>query len=579
MSPPTHHAYEFGRFRLDPQERLLRYDGRPLTLTPKAYDVLLALVRHPGRVLDKEELMRMVWPDSVVEEGNLAVTIFMLRRVLAEAPDGGSYIETVPRRGYRFVAPVIDRPPAEPTAPEGAEALKSIAVLPFQALGPDDRDEYLGLGMADALITRLSSLSQIRVRPTSVARQYGGGLDAQTAGRQLKVDAVLEGSIRRSGDRIRVSVQLVSVRSMEPLWAEKFDEEFTDIFAVEDSISERVATALLLRLTGEERKRLTKRPTENTEAYQLCLKGRYFFSKETEDGVKKGVEYLQQAIDIDPAYALAYAWMADSYCWLSHFYSRPREAMPKAKDAASQALALDASLAEAHTALALVRMWYDWDFPGAEAAFQQALAINPNYAVARLWYAFFLTAMGRQAEGIREIKLAHALDPLSLFVNSGVGFPFYYSRQYGPAREQAERLIEMEPHFWTGHWLLGLVCVELGEFDTASAALQKAITLSGGGAEMIAALGHGYAVAGKRQQAHRVLAELTQLADHRYVSPYHVAAIYAGLGDHQAALDRLGQAYQDRSEWLVWLKVDPRVDPLRDDLGFRQLLERVGLGS
>jgi tetratricopeptide (TPR) repeat protein len=430
------------------------------------------------------------------------------------------------------------------------------------------------------LITRLGNLKRLTVRPTSAVLKYAGrDTGALQIGRELGVESVLEGSLRRAGEKIRVTVQLVSVRDQKPLWAERFDEPFTDLFAVEDAISEKVAAALTLQITGEELKQLTRHYTANTEAYNLCLKGRFFFSKETEEGVKKGLEYLYQAIEIDPEYGLAHAWMADCYCWLSHFYVRPRDAMPKAQAAARRALAIDATLAEAHTSLALVLMWYEWDFAEAEREFLKALEMNPRYAVARLWYAFFLTAMGRQTEAVREVERARELDPLSLFINSGAGFPYYYLRAYEPALAQAERLIEMEPYFWTGHWLRGAVKATLGHYGEAIAALEKAITFSGGGAEMIAALAHVYAVAGRTTEARDLLTELRNKRSDRYVSPYHLAAVYTGLAEIDQALACLEQAYEDRSEWLVWLAVDPRIDGLRREPRFADLLVRVGLAA
>jgi TolB-like protein/tetratricopeptide (TPR) repeat protein len=582
MSERARHVYEFGPFRLDAAERSLVRAGRAVTLTPKAFDLLVAMIENRGRLLEKEDLIKKVWPDSFVEEGNLAVTVFMLRKALGDGPDEIQYIETVPRRGYRFVADVRERPQNE-AASEAEQvpqprALRSIAVLPFKPLSPDGSDEYLGRGMADGLITRLGNISQITVRPTSAVLKYAGrDLDALTTGFELGVESVLEGSIRRSGERIRVTVQMVSVRDRKPLWADKFDEQFTDIFAVEDSITERVAAALTLRLTGEELRQMTRHYTENTEAYNLCLKGRFFFSKETEDGVKKGIEYLRQAIEIDPEYALAHAWIADCYCWLSHFYMPPKEVMPKAKEAARRATQIDDSLAEGHTSLALVSMWYDWNFAESERAFKRAIEINPKYAAARLWHSFFLTAMGHTQEAMSEITLAHELDPLSLFINSGVGFPLYYSRQYSLAIERAEKLIEMEPYLWTVYWLHGIACVETKEFDRARDSLQKAIAFSAGGAEMIAALGHAYARAGQAEDARNVLEQLKNMSRQRYVSPYHVATIHAGLGQNDQAIARLEEAYLDRSEWLVWLAVDPKMDPLRQDHRFQNLLSRVGI--
>jgi TolB-like protein/Flp pilus assembly protein TadD len=576
MSRPTAQFYEFDSFRVDVAGHTLLHNGKPVALTPKVFDLLVTLIRQRDRAVSKEELMNTLWPDVAVEENNLSVNISALRRALGSSANS---IETLPRYGYRFVAQVREGNAANagPPAETGATP-KSIAVLPFKALSPDGSDAHLGLGMTDTLITRLSNLSQVIVRPTSAVLRYAAAeQDPVAAGRELNVEAVLEGSLRRAGERIRVTVQLVSVAEQRPLWASKFDEHFTDIFAVEDSISERVAAALTLQLSAAERRLLTKRPTTNAEAYQLCLKGRYLFSHQTEEGVRRAIEYYQRALEQDSGYALAYSWLADAYCWLSHFYVPPKEAMPKASVAALRALELDETLAEAHTARALVQLWYEWDFPAAEREFKRALTLNPNYAVARLWYSFLLTALGRFDEGTREATLALTMEPLSNFINSGAGFPFFHARHYDHALEQASKMIELEPNSWVGHWLLGEVNLALGKFAEAIAALQKAVAMSAGGAEMVALLGYAYAAAGECGQARRVLADLQESSARRYVSPYYIAAIYTGLGETERAFECLEQAYEDRSEWLVWAKVEPRLDVLRADPRFAELLRRVGL--
>jgi len=648
--------YEFGPFRLDPTKRRLLRDGAPVTIQPKALELLLALIERRQQVLGKDELMNLLWPDAIVEESNLTVSMSVLRKALGEQAQEHRYIVTVPGRGYRFVAEVrpvlrdaaegeaelivqksakvslveeeeeqsegmmeaahaltaasahpLTRPRrvwlavallavliagatvwwktklrgAEPAAPAGA--IKSIAVLPFKPLSPDRSDEYLGLGMADTLITRLSNLRQVSVRPTSVVRKYTAQeRDPMAVGRELQVEAVLEGSIRRAGERVRVTVQMVSVGNGTPLWAEKFDEQFTDIFTLEDSISEKVAEALRLKLAGAERKLLTKRYTQNAEAYQAYLKGRYFWDQRTPEGIQKGVGYFEQAIDKDPSYALAYAGLADAYS-LFGFGSQggglsPGEAFPKARAAAMQALAIDDTLAEAHAALALVRMRYDWDWSGAEKEAQRAIELNPDYATAREYYAGYLIAQGRQDEAIAEIKRAQELDPLSLRLNAVLGLYFYYTRQSDAAVEQLRRTIEMDPHFLMAHFFLGLAYEQKGMYEQAIAELHQAITPAGGSPETIAAgLGHVYAASGKREQAQQVLAELLELRKRRYVSPYNIAKVYTGLGEKEHAFAWWQKASEERSYGLIFAKVDPVFDSLRSDPRFTDLLRRVGL--
>ena len=375
--------YEFGSFRLDgPARRLLR-DGHSVALTAKAFEALLALVENGGRLVAKDELMRRLWPDTVVEEANLTQTIFVLRKVLRERPGEHNYIATIPRRGYQFVAQVREVPIDDSAATGGSSdapsvtigadperrapaPARSVAVLPFTSLTPQDRNEYIGLGMADALITRLGNLHQIIVRPTSAVRPYAGmGRDAIAVGRELAVDAVLEGAVQRAGERIRVSVQLIGVQTAAPMWGERFDEQFTDIFEVEDSISERIAGSLIANLSREEKQRLTKRYTESPVAYECYLKGRFHWNRRTDDDLRKAIAHFQGAVEHDPGYALAYAGLADCYTLLAsagYDAEPPREALTKARRAATKALNLDQDLAEAQTSLALVKFRMDWNW-------------------------------------------------------------------------------------------------------------------------------------------------------------------------------------------------------------------------
>jgi DNA-binding winged helix-turn-helix (wHTH) protein/TolB-like protein/Tfp pilus assembly protein PilF len=662
MSQQTKRLFEFGAFRLDAQERLLLRDGDLVPLTPKAFDMLLALVENSGRLLGKQELMQRLWPDSFVEEGSLAQNISLLRRALGESSEGQKFIETVPRRGYRFVASVkggcdvadfaegkhsepkiavkeeeeleisegdaesaqvgktrkviepsgeankmaygilkqkqkqavliaslalavivstllyflILRKPEQPTG----RALKSIAVLPFKSLGADDADEYLGVGIAETLTTRLSSLQLLAVRPSSAVLKYA---DSQTetaiAGQELKVDSVLEGSIQRLGERLRVTVRLVSVSDVSLLWADHFDESFTDIFRVEDSISTKVAAALALKLSSDEQRRLIKRYTENAEAYQYYLKGRFFWNKRTGEGFKLGIAQFQQAVETDPGYALAYAGLADSYTGLTFYnFAAPNETMPKAKEAAMNALAIDNTLAEAHAALAHVKVNYDWEWSDAEKEFRLSIELKPDYATAHQWYAIhYLTPTGRFEEAIQEMKRALDLEPTSLVMNTFLGATLYVAGRYDDAIEQCRKTIQMDSNFAVAHWHLGLAYEQKGMFDEAIAELQKAINLSGNSPLMIAALGHAYAKGGKRNEANRILDELQELSAVRYVSSYELAAMYVALGDREQAFQRLETAYKERSFHLINLKVRPDFAPLQSDPRFHDLERRIGL--
>jgi DNA-binding winged helix-turn-helix (wHTH) protein/tetratricopeptide (TPR) repeat protein len=414
MTKPEKDSYEFGPFRLDAGERRLLRDENPVSLAPKVFDTLLALIENAARLVSKEELINRLWPNTFVEEATLARNISDLRRALGESSGEAKYIETVPKSGYRFIAEVrrvhshdstviVERRTLSRVVVEEdlEPEVRSIAILPFQQMGSSGADEYLGLGMADALITRLSNIRQIAVRPTSAVMKYGGASDdPAVAGRALKVEAVLAGAIQRSAERVRVTVQLISVSSETPLWAQKFDERFTDIFTVEDLISEQVARALMLRLSGEERRLLTRRPTEISEAYELYLKGRYHWNKRRADGMERSIDCFLDAIALDPFYALAYAGLADSYTLLGDVgftAIQPKEAFSRAKVAAIKALEIDESLAEAHASLAHLHMhFYEW--PDAHQAFERSIALNPNYAFARQLWAFYLAFKGQLPE-------------------------------------------------------------------------------------------------------------------------------------------------------------------------------------
>ncbi len=587
MSVARRRLYEFSDFRLDALKRVLLREEVPVPLPPKVFDLLLILVESNNQELRKSDLMDRLWPDSYVEESNLTQSIFLLRRALGQRHGENRFIVTIPGRGYRFVEEVR-RIGAEKPDSDSSEVLnhqptetlptpKSIAVLPFRLLGTATEEIYLGLGMADALINRLSHLKQIVVRPTSAIVNYTDpGLDPLVTGRELGVDSLLTGQIQRVSEGIRVTVQLVRIRDGSVVWAEKFDEHFTGIFAVQDSISEQVAAALALKLSGEEQMRVTRHRTEHPEAYQAYLKGRYYSTKWTESGWRKGIQYFHQAIEADPDYAPAYAGLAEAYYIVSNLYLPPREAIPKAKDAAMKALAVDDSLAEAHTSMALVRAFYDWDWVEAEKEFRRAIEMTANNASARLWFGRYLATMGRFEESIAELNQAQQLDPLSPSVNAELSRTFLYSRQYDRAIAQLQETLDLDPDFWPAHLFLGWAYEQKGLFTEAIAILRNASTLDGN-PRTLASLGHAYAVAGQKGLAQKVLRDLIELSNVGYVSPYYIAGIHLGLREKDLTFTWLEKAYEDRSEWLVWLKVDPRFDSLRQDPRLADLLRRVGL--
>jgi DNA-binding winged helix-turn-helix (wHTH) protein/TolB-like protein/TolA-binding protein len=624
MSEPARHIYNFGPFELDILARRLTRAGEPLALTPKALDLLVILVEHRGRLLAKDELMRWLWPDTFVEEANLTQYIFTLRKQLGEQPGGRAYIETVSRRGYRFVAEVNEvREPASAEQPEvertipgrvrdvgarGAVAMllvvvavagvawfngrrsttpgdppagKTLAILPFRALEPGGADEYLALGMADAIITRLARIHGLVVRPTSSVLKYvTSPVDPLAVARELSVDSLVDGRFQRLDDRVRVTVQLLAARDGSPIWAGTFDEPFKDVFTVQDRISERVAEALVATLTDEERARLTRRFTGNTEAYQLYLRGRYFWERRTDDSLRKSVDYYRQAIAHDPTYALAYAGLADSYLIMGNFSMlAPGDAFPKARAAAQKALDIDASVTQARVALAFVTYLYDRNWDEAERGFVRALSEAPNYGPGHQWYAVSLTSRGRFDEAVAEIERAERVDPLSLVINAVRAWILYLSRRYDEAIEQAKRTIDMDAGFPLPHYYLGLAYLARGRHADAAEELRKSSAMYGsqGRDKDLAALGLALARQGRTADARAVLNELQQPVRERYVSPYAAAVVYLGLGDSGQALVLLERAADERFPWAMQYNVDPLLDTLRADPRFKALLQRIGI--
>src|SRR5262245_6763514 len=576
MSHPENRYYEFGQFRMDLQSRVLLHSAGIVPLTPKAFDTLLALVERRGELVGRQELIKAVWPDSFVVEGNLNSNIFMLRKALgAGERDGESYIATVPRRGYRFAANV--REVSEAKSSVNGAASRSLAVLPFKLFGAGTGEAWLGLGLANALITRLSSIRSLIVRPTSAVSRYTGlEQNPQTVGRELNVELILEGSVQCAGERIRVTVQLVSVASGAPLWAEKFDEQSTDVFAVEDYITERVTNSLTRRLLDEDQKHSLGRGVEHREAYQLYLRGNYYWNQRTAEGLKRAIACFNQAIELDPQLAPAHVGLADSYALLGcvHGALPPREAMPLAKAAALTALELDEQLAEAHTALALTLALYDWDWAGAERAYLRALEINPTHATARHWYGLLLAWMGRLDEALIELRGAQQLDPFSPIIGANVAWALYAAHRYDEAIAECRKTIEMTPNFYRAHVYLGWAYEQIGDLDAAIGELRLAMDLHGGGPE-VTGIGHVYARVGRIDEANRVISELRQSATKGYISPYAFALIHAGLNDADNTFAWLERAFEDRTHWLAFLQVEPRFDNLREDPRFIDLLRRV----
>ncbi len=644
MNEPQTQNYEFGEFRVDVVKHLLlKGDGEIVPLTPKVFELLLCFVRNNGRTIEKDELMREIWTDTIVEESNLSQNISILRRALGEKRGEHQFIVTVPGRGYRFVAEVSkidgaatqEHSEAENTFAEiqkddyekkesasennsassrrrvpvsqkflifaalilliavsaafylwrnsnesaSVASIKTVAVLPFKPLVADNRDEVLEMGMADTLIARLGGNQEIIVRPLSSVRRFGNlEQDAQSAGRELGVESVLDGSVQRWGDKIRVNVRLVSTADGAALWSGTFDEKFTDIFVVQDAITQRVAAALALHLSGDEEKRLNNRGTENVEAYRFYLQGRYHALKLTPPEIRKGIEFYKQAIAADPGYALAFAGMAQAYTSLPITSDvPPNEAFPQAKAAAQRALEIDGQLAEARIVLGVVEFWFDWDWSGGEAELKKAIVINPNNSDAHRFYAVLLTVLGRHDEALAEMETARQLDPLSLVTNALKGQSFFYAERDREAIDQLNKTLEIEPNFWIAHITLARVYIRQERFDEAVKEAKKAREFSGGNSEAASLAGYALAKAERHDEALAILEELKLKSNQRYVPSYNVAMTHNGLGEREEALNQLEKAFQTRDARMMLLKVEPKWNNLRNEPRFIDLLRRMNL--
>ena len=630
MNTGESHVFEFGPFVLDPSRRMLLRGGQPVALQPKAFDMLLRLVERRDVVLTKDELLRELWPDTFVDEANLSQNIYVLRKALGQE-GSDAYIKTVPKRGYRFVADVRERGRTIPDGPasedDGAtnhprsswfqqargpkkftlatiglllcalaafgyvrlaglrakptDDPRTIAVLPFKRLNPQAGDEYLGVGLCDVLVTKLSRLHNLVVRPTSAVLKFeASATDSVAAGLELRTEAVLEGSIQRDGDRLRVTARLINVSDGAAIWADTFNERFDDLFKVQDAIAGDVVRALAVTLGQGDRALLSRDYTRNTEAYQLYLKGRYFWEKRTEANARKSIEYFERAIALDSEYALAYTGLADAY-WTLHFLAQSAEAenLPaRAKTAALTALALDDTLAEAHTSLGEIDEVYELDFTAAEREYKRALALNPNYALGHQRYGFLLNKLGRVDEATAEFGRALALDPLSPLINTDAARPFIRSRDYRRAIAQLHASVEIDPNFPRTHNLLAACYTQIGQYDEAISEARRAAELAGppqqqgSPSPLNYQLAYIYARAGRTADARRVLREL-ETSDHDD-QIYNHALAYAALGDRDRAFVLIEKIYETRNIDFASLKFDPQWDDFREDARFQALMRR-----
>jgi TolB-like protein/DNA-binding winged helix-turn-helix (wHTH) protein/Flp pilus assembly protein TadD len=644
-SPGASSIARFGPFTLDLKSGELNKHGKKIGLQEQSFRILTVMVEHPGELVTRDELRERLWPnDTIVEFGHsINSAIKRLRDVLGDTADKPKYVETVARKGYRFLVPV-DWEPVKPgnsmafiTKPEvGSDAattassvemlipqskrapqvpkrrftqgltlfivgalvgglvlfsevrhfpwfgrpngdhITSLAVLPLENLSGDKGQNYFVDGMTDELISALGKISALRViSRTSVVRYRGAQKPVQEIARDLHVDAVIEGTVLRSGDRVRITAHLIKALPEAHVWTETYEREMGDVTMLQDDVAQQIANEIHVKLTPEEHTRLANAQPVSPRAHEAYLKGRYLFNKWTDEGVEKSVGALREAINLDSRYALAYAGLADSYLVLGgHGLMRPSEAYPNAEKAAKKALEIDETLGEAHAALGFALSCYDRDWKAAERELRRAIKLNPNYATAHFFYADHLQNIGQAENAIAECQRGRDLDPMSLVANAVLGRMLRDGRRFDEAIQQCRKTIELEPNFAHGHWCLGLAYLSKARHHDAIQEFQKARAL-GEGPGVLWSLGYAYATAGRKSEAREILSDLRKQSRDGYVSPYFMAGIYAGLGEKDHAFEWLNRAYEER-EWMQ-LKLDPFLDSLRSDPRFHQLLSRMNL--
>ena len=632
--PPT--RLGFGVFEVDLRAGQLTKRGRRLRLQEQPFQVLAILLEKPGELVTREELRSRLWPSTIVDfDHGLNKAISKIREALGDSAEGPRFVETVARRGYRFLADVAV---IEPTAGQREAALnnlarpgnppcidltvvgtslkrpihryvwallgiclaivlavslsgifyfrnnfapkiRSLAVLPLENLSGDASQDYFADGMTEELIAQLGQISALRViSRTSVMTYKGIRKPLAQIAAELNIDAVVEGSVLRSGERVRITAQLIQVPADKHMWAQSYEGDIGDALALQSKVARTVAEQIRVTLSRQERAALERSKAMNPEAFQAYLAGRYFWNKRTKDGLKKAIDYFNQAIEKDPNYAEAYTGLADAYAlsgdWEYGILS-PEVAFPKAKEAASKALALDGSLAEAHTSLAFVLDLYDWNWESAEQEYKRAIALNPGYATAHHWYAWHLIVMGRNSDALAESRIAESLDPLSPIISADLADALSVAHLYDESVQQSRKTLELHPYFAVAHYQLGQALAQKQMYNEAISEHRRAIELSGGNTAFDSNLAYAYAISGRTEEAIKIIKELEGREGRPSSTDPHLALIYVGLGDHDQAMIWLNKAYQARFNPSILTR--PAFDPLRSDARFLDLLRRIGL--
>jgi TolB-like protein/DNA-binding winged helix-turn-helix (wHTH) protein/Tfp pilus assembly protein PilF len=625
---------KFGVFEVDLQAGEVRKAGMRQKLAGQPFQVLQALLEHPQEIVTREDLRERIWPGNAFIDYELALkkAVNRLRELLGDSAESPHFIETVPRRGYRFIGTItpplsvpadsgehtvgaveMTGPPIDelrsktwkPSKLLGSFALAcvaavvlwsnvdklrsrifarprsleihSVAVLPLENLSKDPEQEYFSDGMTDELITDLAKVGQLQViSHTSVERYKGTKLPLREIARELGVDAVVEGRVMRSGDRVRITAQLIDARTDRHLWADTYERDVRDILGLQDEVAHRIATQVGINLTAGGQTEMASTRVVDSAAQEAYLKGRYRWNQRTEAGLRAGIKYFQKAIDLDPNYPQAYAGLADCYIMMANWgFMPPAEAYPNAEVAARKALALDDHLAEAYTSLAYATLLYDWEWSGAEQKFRRAIELNPNYATAHHFYSIYLMAAGRHTEARAEIRRAQALDPFSLIINSVVGWIYYEGRQYDQAIQQCEKTVEMDPNYVPALLDLGNIYLRTGDYKKAIAQFERARAVAGDKSIVLSYLAQVRALSGDRAAAQKILYQLEKPAPPMFVSTWDLALIHLALGDKEKALSFLEKAVDQHVGWVVRLGVDPALDSLRVEPRFKVLQQRI----
>jgi TolB-like protein/DNA-binding winged helix-turn-helix (wHTH) protein/Flp pilus assembly protein TadD len=643
--PASVRSVRFGVFEVDLRNGELKKKGTRIRLQGQPFLLLITLLKQRGEVVTREELRRTLWPeDTFVDfDHSLGSAANKLREALGDSATNPRFIETLPRRGYRFIAPfepigeiedtpAVSKPPDQqqptsgdlPIVGDSASAdrtaavparrslpsswrilacavflmsagfvvfallrsrqpalVRSLAVLPLENLSGDPSQEYFSDGMTDELITELGQIAELRViSRTSVMTYKGARKPLPQIARELNVDAVVEGTVLRSGNSVRITAQLILASNDKHLWARSYEVGLRDIFSVQKQVARSIAEQVRIKLNPIEQTQLSRPKAVNAEAHEAYLKGRYFWNKRTADGLKKAIDYFNQAIEKDPIYAQAYSGLADSYALMGDWeygVLAPTEAFPKAKAAATRALALDNTLGEAHTSLAFVLDLFDWDWKNAEKEYKQAVDLGPNYATAHQWYGWHLIVLGRNDEAITEMRRAANLDPLSLIISSDMADILLVARRYDESIQQSRKTMELDPGFAVTHYQLGQALVQKQMYREGIAELQRAIDLSGGNKTFRSTLAYAYARSGRKNEALEILKDLKNRPGDGFSNAAEIALIYVGLGDIDQSMIWLEKSYGERFNPSILMR--PCFDPLRSDPRFQGLMGRLGLST